>query len=203
MDDRPMSHADDLSSDFLTAFRNLLESDRNLADNLKGAADGNILRPWTELLTTSVARACGRLGWKVAAKGVARSPLPFPRFECLGLDATAFKAGTGWRPAIAAFEFENARAFDTVAYALWKLVNVRTRLAGLFCFRRDPGEIAAFIARLANEVMEPLPQPIGALVVVVGTRSAAETFPDGYFRAFEWGRESGTFRAARLKGLQA
>jgi hypothetical protein len=201
IDDPTVHQADNLTTAFLAAFRALLESDRSLSENLKGAADGYILRPWTELLTTSVSRACGRLGWKVAAKGVARSPLPFPRFECLGLDATAFETGTGWRPAIAAFEFENATAFDTVAYALWKLMNVRTRLAGLFCFRRDPGEIAAFIARLANEVMEPLPQPIGAVIVVVGTRSAAETFPDGYFRAFEWGRESGTFRAARLKGL--
>jgi hypothetical protein len=116
----------------------------------------------------------------------------------LGLDATAFKKGPGWRPAVAAFELENARAFDTIGYALWKLMSVRTELAGLFCFRRRPVEIASFVGRLADEVVRPMPRPAGELIVVVGTRSSAATFPDGYFRVFEWRRESRRFVAAGL-----
>lgn len=189
-----------LGASFLDAFRSLLVSDRDLAENLKGAAHGYVLRPWTELLTTAVARACGSLGWEVAAKGVGKSPLPFPRFECLGLDVTAFEPGVGWRPAIAAFELENANAFDKVAYSLWKVASVRTRLAVLFCFRREPDEIGAFVARLAGEVMRSLPAPTGEVVIVAGTRSSAETFPDGYFRVFEWDLQSRRFIAGRLSG---
>jgi hypothetical protein len=192
-----------LSSDFLAAFRTLLVSDRGLAENLKGAARGYVLRPWTELLTAAVARACDRLGWDVAAKGVGRSSLPFPRFECLGIDVTAFEGGTGWRPAIAAFELENANAFDKVAYSLWKVVSVRTQLAGLFCFRREPSEIGLFVARLAEETLGPLPPPTGELIVVVGTRAAAETFPDGYFRVFAYDDQSRRLISAGLSGGQA
>jgi len=175
-----------LGSAFLASFRSLLVSDRDLAENLRGAAHGRILRPWTELLTTAVARACVSLGWQVAAKGVGRSPLPFPRFECLGLDLTAFESGTGWRPVLAAFELENANSFEKVAYALWKVTSVRADLAGLFCFRREPDEIGGFVARLGEEVMQHVPDPAGELLVVAGTRAAAETFPDGYFRPFRW-----------------
>lgn len=185
--DRLGSHgAAELGSAFLAAFRSLLVSDRDLAENLRGAAHGRVLRPWTELLTAAVARACGSLGWQVAAKGVGRSPLPFPRLECLGLDLTAFEPGAGWRPAVAAFELENAHSFEKVAYSLWKVASVRADLAGLFCFRREPGEIGHFVARLAEEVMRPLSDPTGELLVVAGTRAAAETFPDGYFRPFRW-----------------
>jgi hypothetical protein len=189
-------------SEFLTAFRTLLVSDRGLAENLKGAAQGYVLRPWTELLTTAVARACDRLGWEVAAKGVGRSPLPFPRFECLGLDVTAFERGTGWRPPVTAFELENANAFDKVAYSLWKVVSVKTQLAGLFCFRREPSEIGMFVARLAEETLRALPPPTGELIVVVGTRAAADTFPDGYFRVFEYDGQAGRLIAGGLSGGQ-
>jgi hypothetical protein len=185
---------------FLGAFRSLLVSDRDLAENLRGAAHGYVLRPWTELLTSAVARACGTFGWEVAAKGVGKSPLPFPRFECLGLDVTAFEPGSGWRPAIAAFELENASAFDKVAYALWKVASVKTRMAGLFCFRREPDEIGAFVEHLADEVMRPLPPSNDEFMVIAGTRSSAETFPDGYFRVFEWNLQSRRFVAGGLHG---
>lgn len=187
-----------LASGFLAAFRSVLLSDRQLAENLQGAASGYVLRPWTELLTTAVARVCADLGWVAGAKGVRRSPLPYPRFECLGLDVTAFELGSGWRPPVAAFELENANALDKVGYALWKVACVRTRLAGLFCFRRDPERVPELIGWLADEVMASLPEPEGELLVVVGTRSAADTFPDGYFRPFEWGAEARRFRTARL-----
>lgn len=189
-----------LASAFLAAFRSLLTSDRNLAENLKGAADGRVLRPWTELLTSAVARSCMHVGWDVAAKGVTRSPLPFPRYECLGLDVVAFTQGTGWRPVIAAFELENAKAFNTVAYALWKAASVQSNVAGLFCFRKEPNEIGSLVTRLADEVMRPLPKPPGELLLVVGTRSSAQIFPDGYFRVFTYDAASNRFRAGTLDG---
>lgn len=185
---------------FLTAFRSLLVSDRDLAENLKGAAHGYVLRPWTELLTSAVGRACGSLGWEVAAKGVGKSPLPFPGFECLGIDVTAFERGNGWRPAIAAFELENANSFDKVAYSLWKVASVKTRLAGLFCFRRAPEDVSEVVGRLASEVMRSLPDFKGELLLVVGTRGAAETFPDGYFRQFGWHPSTGRFESGALGG---
>jgi hypothetical protein len=192
-----------LGAEFLRSLRALLVSDRDLAENLKGAAHGYVLRPWTDLLTTAVARACNGLGWAVAAKGVARSPLPFPRFECLGLDVTAFEPGTGWRPAVAAFELENANAFDKVAYSLWKVASVKTQLAGLFCFRREPDQIGAFVAQLAEEALRPLAPSTGELLVVVGTRSAAELFPDGYFRVFVYDGQSRRLVAGGLSGGRA
>lgn len=197
----PSRHATALGPPFLTAFRSLLVSDRDLAENLKGAAHGYVLRPWTELLTAAVARACSNLGWEVAAKGVGRSPLPFPGFECLGIDITAFEPGNGWRPAIAAFELENANSLDKVAYSLWKVASVKTRLAGLFCFRREPSEIGAFVAQLADEVLRRLPTPTGEVLVIAGTRSSAETFPDGYFRVFEWDPQAKRFRTGGLTGV--
>ncbi|MCS7007833.1 MAG: hypothetical protein NZL88_09795 [Gaiellaceae bacterium] len=189
-----------LAPAFLAAFRSLLLADRELAANLRDAAQGLILRPWTELLTTAVARACQRQGWEVAAKNVGRPTLPYPRFEYLGIDVTAFSPGTGWRPSLAAFELENANAFAKVAYSLWKVATVKTQLAGLFCFRRSPDEVPTFVARLARDVLLHLPPLTGELVLVVGTRSSADTFPDGYFRPFCWDRRAKRFVASGLGG---
>jgi hypothetical protein len=83
------------------------------------------------------------------------------------------------------------------------VASVKTQLAGLFCFRREADEIAAFAARLAEEALRPLPPPIGELIVVVGTRSAAETFPDGYFRVFEYDGRSRRLVAGGLNGGRA
>ncbi len=70
---------------------------------------------------------------------------------------------------------------------------MRTQLACLFSFRRRPEEIGDFVARPSDEVLRRLPSPTGELLVVVGTRSAAETFPDGYFHPFRWEREGRRF----------
>lgn len=187
---------------FLDAFRSLLLADREFSANLRDAAHGQILRQWTELLTMAVARACQNLGWDVAAKNVGRSALPYPRFEYLGIDVTAFEPGEQWRPSLAVFELENANAFDKVAYSLWKAASVKTQLAGLFCFRRIPDEIPVFVSRLSSDVVRRLPALTNELVLVVGTRTSADTFPDGYFRAFEWDGRANRFVAARLGGAR-
>lgn len=189
-----------LAPPFLNAFRTLLLSDRQLAANLREAAQGQILRPWTELLTAVVARACQNLGWDVAAKNVGRPELPYPRFEYLGIDVTAFVPGNEWRPSVAAFELENAHAFDKVAYSLWKVASVKTRLAGLFCFRRSPDEIPVFVSQLGSDVVHRLPDLTNELVLIAGTRSSADTFPDGYFRVFDWDRRAKRFVASGLTG---
>jgi hypothetical protein len=99
-----------------------------------------------------------------------------------------------------AFELENAREFDAVGYALWKVANVKTPLAALFCYCRQQREIPPFVTRLADEVLRQLPLLEGELVIVVGTRSASETFPDGYFRVFEWEPNSRRLIAPGLGG---
>lgn len=197
---KPDGREEPLALSFLAAFRSVLLTDRELAANLRDAANGLILRPWTELLTTAVARACQGLGWDVAAKNVGRPALPYPRFEYLGIDVTSFERGIEWRPSVAAFELENANAFDKVAYSLWKAASVKTQLAGAFCFRRTPEEIPAFVSRLASDVVRRLPDLTNELVLVVGTRSSADTFPDGYFRAFGWDRRAKRFVASGLTG---
>lgn len=95
---------------------------------------------------------------------------------------------------------ENAHAFDKVAYSLWKVASVKTRLAGLFCFRRSPDEIPVFVSQLGSDVVHRLPDLTNELVLIAGTRSSADTFPDGYFRVFDWDRRAKRFVASGLTG---
>ncbi len=166
------------------AFRAAIR-DESLVPQLQAAADGARLQPWTELLTAAVVHACGDLGWVCAAKNVGRGPLPVGRGEYLGIDVLAFKPGDGWRTPAAAFELENSPRDETVAYALWKVGMIRVGLGCLVCYRRQQEGIGPLIARLQDAVLKRL-MPDGEILVIVGTRAAAETFPDGYFRAFRW-----------------
>lgn len=185
---------------FLSEFGRLLREDHHLAENLRGAADGVQLRPWTQLLTEAVTRCCKTLGWIAAAKGVGGSPArPLHRYEYLGLDVSAFPAGDGWRRLHAAFELENSRRVDKIAYALWKASVVRAELGCLFCYRRDAADVASLVAHLGATVVRPL-DPSQELLAVVGTRDTAGTFPDGYFRSFRWNANAVRFESAILEG---
>ncbi|MGQ0668981.1 MAG: hypothetical protein ACT4PO_04805 [Actinomycetota bacterium] len=157
----------------------------DLAPQLQAAADGACLRPWTELLTLAVVRACGAVGWVCAAKQAGANPLPISRAEYLGIDVLAFAPGRGWRRPVAAFELENSGRDDVVAYALWKACTLAVDLACLLCYRRRPEEIGALVRMLQDDVLRRV-KPQAEVVVAVGTRSAADTFPDGYFRPFGW-----------------
>lgn len=170
------------------AFRAAIR-DAGLAPQLQAAADGSRLRPWTELLTEAVVRACAGLGWGCAAKRVGRGPLPVARDEYLGVDVLAFEPGDEWRKPIAAFELENSPRDEMVAYALWKVCMIRIGLGCLVCYRRQQEGIGPLIGRLQDTVLKRL-RPDGEVLVIVGTRAAAETFPDGYFRAFRWRPEA-------------
>jgi len=156
----------------------------DLASQLQAAADGVRLKPWTELLTAAVVHACGAMGWRCAARSLSPGPLGVARGEYLAIDVMAFEQGEGWRRPIGAFELENSPRDELVAYALWKATMVRADIACLF-FYRDPERIGSSVRMLERDVLRAV-GPEAEVLVVVGTRAAAETFPDGYFRPFRW-----------------
>jgi len=166
------------------AFRASLRTSA-LAEQLRSAADGARLGPWTELLTAVVVEASSAMGWACAARRTAVGPLPVGRGEYLAIDALAFKAGAGWRPPVAAFELENSQRDSYVAYALWKACTVRADMAAMFCYRPTGERVGELTTLLQRDVLTRIPVP-PTVLVVVGTRADANTFPDGYFRPFRW-----------------
>jgi hypothetical protein len=179
----------------------LLEAVRDpaLAPQLQAAGDGALLGPWTGLLTAAVVHACGGLEWTCAARSEGSRPLPVGRDEYLGIDVLAFGLGRGWRAPLAAFELENSARDKVVAYALWKACTVRASLSALFCYRRHQEQVGSMVTMLQQDVLMLL-RPAAEVLVVVGTRSAAGTFPDGYFRPFTWDAELGRLRAGAGTG---
>lgn len=182
------------------SFREVLRSSP-VADQLRAAADGALLRPWTELLTGVVAEACRASGWVCAAKHTGDRPLPVPRDEYLGIDLLAFKSGSGWRPPVAAFELENSPRDALVAYALWKACMVDSSLAGVFCYRRSDDQVLALLRYLQDEVLRRA-MPTPSVLLVVGTRAAAGTFPDGYFRPLTWDSKRGALSSISARASE-
>lgn len=176
--------SDGLARAFYSALREVMR-DPALGTQLRAAADGARLRPWTELLTEAAARACTHMGWASAAKVTGSRPLPIGRDEYLGIDVMAFEPGDGWRRPVAAIELENAGDVPRIAYSLWKACSVRAPLSVLVCYRRRPEDIPRLVAHFTKEVLEPI-RPESEVLIIVGTRDAAGTFPDGYFRPFRW-----------------
>lgn len=176
------------------------------ADALREAALAGRLGRWTWELTGAVADACREMGWVAVARGHLGEVLPMPKQEYLAIDVMAFPApsatesegGGRWRSPMAAFELENREALDAVSYSLWKVSVVRCPLGGVFCYRRRPEEIGGLIAELTRGVMADIGRPQGGgceLLLVVGTRSKAEGFPDGFFKPYEWEPAARRFRA--------
>lgn len=168
--------------------------DPTLAPQLQSAADGARLKPWTELLTHAVVQACLAIGWVCAAKGAGVSPFPVRPGEYLGIDVLAFPPGDGWRRAVAAIELENSQRLPIIAYAAWKACSVRADFSCLMCYRGGLDQVATLVDRLTNEVFRPV-APTSPVMVVVGTRGTAATFPDGYFRTFHWDRAARSLRS--------
>lgn len=167
---------------------------------LREAALAGNLKAWTTALTRVVVTACGELGWQAAAKGHQSSFLPIPRQEYLALDVVAFEpAGAGrWRFPTAVIELENQRSDDYVAYALWKVLCVRAALRVVFCYRRDPEQSSELVRHLSDDLIRPLAIPDrtalgGETVLVVGSRSDAETFPYGFFSPWLLDENTGKF----------
>ncbi len=171
------------------------------ADALRDAALARHLRQWTRILTSTVVETCHVLGWTAAAKEQIAGVLPVSRQEYLGLDVSAFEYSTdqgklGWRLPVAVFELENREDLDIVAYSLWKVCVVRSALKGVFCYRYYSEDIPGLLRSLADSVMsEPaVGEDKAPLLLVVGTRAKAETFPDGFFQPYYWDTQWRSFR---------
>jgi hypothetical protein len=163
------------------------------ADPLREAALTERLGAWTQHLTAAVIAACRALGWRAVGRGHLAEVLPVVKQEYLALDIMAFPEdpSASWPRPVAVFELENQPKAELIAYALWKVSLVCCPLKGVFCYRTTPEEIGALLKTLAAEVMG---ETEGTVLVVVGTRSRAEDFPDGFFKPYRW---DGAFRQFR------
>jgi hypothetical protein len=170
---------------------------------LQEAAQRAQLTEWTRALTTIVVGSCEAMAWKGVAKGHKSTILPVPRQEFLGLDVVAFEP-TGerrWRFPVAVFELENGSEDDRVAYSLWKVLCIRTRLRVVFCYRQDGAEGARLVRHLSAEVARAMEIPertavIGETLVVVGCRDETKTFPYGFFKDWLFDANVGRFSRA-------
>lgn len=187
-----------LSERWRISFFTILESDKR-ASQLKDASMNADLDTWTKLLTGIVVDSCHSLGWTPAAKGHKCKTLPVSRSEYLSLDVMAFPDGTkGWQFPIAIFELENHTDPNMVSYALWKLLSVRVSLRILFCYRPTPEEGSELVRRLHHTVIEPIPveervKVDGSLILCVGNRHHAGTFPYDFFRWWQFDKYTGKF----------
>ncbi len=182
------------------AFRRMVR-DHRWADPLARAALTNQLGAWTQHLTDVVVATCSALHWTAVARKHLAEVLPMPKQEYLAIDVMAFPAADrpAWRRPVAALELENRPELEAVAYSVWKVSLVRCAFGGVFCYRQRAEEIGQLLADLTCGVMAELYQPAekdsGELLLVVGTRSKAEDFPDGFFKPYVWDRSNRRFRA--------
>jgi hypothetical protein len=192
----------DIGSHWQQAFMAAVQTPEN-AGPLKEAAVTGKLKSWTRLLTKAVVQSCGALGWCAAAKGFSLDLLPQVGQEYLGMDVMAFEkpqqqGGPCWTFPVAVFELENSRGDDRVAYSLWKVLCLRSKLRVVFCYRRDWDEARRLnptlernlVARIPVEQREDL---AGQTLMVVGSRGEGETFPWGYFKTWKLSVSLGRF----------
>jgi hypothetical protein len=157
---------------------------------LKAASLAEDLRSWTTCLTTAVVESCHRINWQAAAKGHRFEDHPQVGQEYLSIDVMAFSgnaSGGRWRMPVAAFELENHRTDNRVAYSLWKVLCLRTELRVVFAFRRDWEESRQTVDAVCRDVVGSLSAAermsvSGETVLVIGNRGEGETFPWGYFK---------------------
>ena len=169
---------------------------------LRDAAIQGRLQKWTEALTAVVIASCEAHGWKGAARGHRSTLLPVARQEYLSLDVVAFDlAGERcWRSPHAVFELENSQDDDRVAYSLWKVLCVRSRLRVVFCYRRDREEGGRLVRDLSKSILSEMAIGEraglgGETLLVTGCQNEAETFPYGFFK--EWVLDLNTGRFSR------
>ncbi len=166
------------------------------ARDLKAASLEARLKDWTASLAQAVVATGEAHGWKVAAKGHLLARMPQPQEEYLGIDAMAFEDDRSqWLFPVAVLELENSSKDQRVAYSLWKLLNLRARLRVLFCYRPSVEGGTALVRHMERSVVHSMTIPDrvglgGETLAVVGYRSKADTFPDGFFRW--WSLESNT-----------
>jgi hypothetical protein len=170
----------------------------NLLKTASLAAD---LRTWTNALTTAVVRSC-EAGWIAAAKWNPCRRLPKGGQEYLGIDVIALPPDDApacrWPLPLAAFELENSRRDDRVAYSLWKVLCIRAALRVVFAYRPDWERSRQLVGALERDVVGGLaPAQRTSLecetVLVVGNRGEGETFPWGYFKFWRLNTNLGRF----------
>jgi hypothetical protein len=187
-------------SEWYQAFRREVRN-TGWADPLRDSALESRLGAWTEHLTGAVVATCAALGWTAVARGHLAEVLPVPKQEYLAIDVMAFPRADerGWRRPVAAFELENRLDLEAISYSLWKVSVVRCFFRGVFCYRRQPEEIKNLLSGLTRGVMAEMYPPAkeheARILLVVGTRSKAEDFPDGYFKPYLWDSGVGQFRS--------
>lgn len=169
-----------------------------LGSQLKSAADGARLNPWTQLLTEVTVRACQAAGWAAAARNVTQPVLPIKRSEYLAVDVMAFSTGSGWRRPVAAIELENSPRVPLIAYAVWKVSSVLCQFACVICYRKRWGDVPDLVEQISDEVLAQM-QPSHPFLMIVGTRGRAATFPDAYFTPFRWDSQRGRLISAALR----
>lgn len=176
-----------------------LESNRDLATELRESSLAAELGRWTAALTRAVVQSFDALDMPAAGKGHRCSALPVRRQEYLALDVTAFRSEpTGWQFPAAVCELENATDDTRIAYSLWKVLCVRTDLRAVFCYRPGFDAAPGLLAELAGTVVAALPiedrvRLRGDTLVVIGSRSEASTFPYGFFQLWRLNTNTGRF----------
>ncbi len=181
------------------AFRREVRNSR-WAEPLRESALRGRLGAWTKHLTGAVVATCQSLGWEAVAKGYLAEVLPVPKQEYLAVDVMAFPRADrpGWRRPVAIFELENKQELKAISYSMWKIIMVRSSFGGVFCYCKKPEEIGELLLGLAEGVMADLcfqkNFPEITILLVVGTRSKAEDFPDGFFRPYLWDKAISRFR---------
>jgi hypothetical protein len=162
------------------------------ADPLRDAAMKGRLSSWTKHLTGVVVATCQNLGWEAVARGHLADVLPVTKQEYLAIDVMAFPRADrpGWRRPVAVFELENQLNEEIIAYSLWKVSLIRCHMSAVFCYRQNPDEIGNLLSALTIGVMGEFAGVSRfeerATLLVVGTRSRGEDFPDGFFKPYVW-----------------
>ncbi len=175
--------------------------DARWADPLRGSVLAGELGKWTEQLTGCVVATCESMSWTAVAKGYPGGALPISRQEYLAVDVMAFpsKVQPRWQRPVAVFELENQLDPEAISYSLWKVSVIRCAFGGVFCYRREPEGAKELLVGLARgvmaEVYSSVEQHETKILLVVGTRSKAEDFPDGFFKPYLWEGVLGQFRA--------
>lgn len=175
---------------------------------LKEAAICGDLRAWTTHLTALVVKSCQDMKWIAAAKGFPLDLLPQIGQEYLGIDVSAFITNASsapgqqsWRFPIAAYELENSRKDDRVAYSLWKVLCLRAALRVVFAYRSDWEEARNLVALLTRDIIDlmsiqertTIP---GETIVVIGSKGEGSTFPWGYFKMWKLDPNTARFEKA-------
>jgi len=188
-----------------SAFLEIIQEPATAAP-LKDASLRADRKAWTSLLTTAVVRSCEAIGLRAAGKGHRLDLLPQPQQEYLAIDVMAFpgtepRVECRWPQPVAAFELENARKDDRVAYSLWKVLCVRAPLRVLFAYRPDWEQVRSLVGTFQDDVVgsltiEQRTALEGDTVVVMGSRGEGGTFPWGYFKVWRLDANLGRFEKA-------